>query len=143
MLASTQPAACRCQLPPPADRTFVPTVEGLAQAMRDQFPDCTEASLQAEGFPLAFQQRYGDQARTLANQGFVRQVEAPAAIYDRAGRIEKAANAAAGLVTYDAIASHLLGTGFRPRELGDIMPDVIARLCEIVIGRDLAPSQVQ
>lgn len=136
------PAACRCHQPPPEAAQFVPTVEGLAQAMRDQYPECTEETLQAEGFSLAFQKRHGDTARALANQSFVRQVETTAS-YDREGRIERAANLAAGLVPQEAIVSYLLENGYRPRELGDLMPDVIARMCEIVVGRDHAPAQVQ
>lgn len=117
-----------------------PTVEALAQAMRDQYPECTEASLQAEGFSLAFQRQHGDAARTMANKRFVRKVSTPG---DRAGRVERAANLAAGLVAHDAIASYLLANGFRPRELGDIMPDVITRMCQLVVGRANEPAQVQ
>jgi len=141
--AHTAPAAFTFHQPVAPEVEFVPTVEGLAQAMRDQFPECTEQSLQAEGFCLAFQQRHGDAARALATKTFVRQVEATTATYDREGRIERAANLAAGLVSYDAIASYLLANNYRPRELGDLMPDVIARMCEIVVGRDLEPAQVK
>ncbi|HEV7293067.1 MAG TPA: hypothetical protein VGN79_12180 [Devosia sp.] len=119
---------------------FEPMVEALAQAMRDQFPNCTEETLQVVGFPLSFQRQYGDAARKLASKTFVRQLATPE---ERAGRVEKAANMAAGLVAHDAIASYLLGNGFRPRELGDIMPDVISRMCEIVVGQANEPARVQ
>lgn len=119
---------------------FKPTVEALAEAMRRQFPNCDEKSLQAEGFTLAFQHKHGDAARKIANKAFIREVEP---FDERAYRIERAANLAAGLVTDQGIASHLLANGYRPRELGDIMPDIIARMCEIVIGRCNAPAQVQ
>lgn len=119
--------------------SFEPTVEGLAEAMRRQFPNCDEQSLQAEGFTLAFQRQHGDAARELANKDFVKELEP---FDERAYRIERAANLAAGLITDQGIATHLLANGYRPRELGEIMPDIIARMCEIVVGRCNAP-QVQ
>lgn len=119
---------------------FAPTVEALAKAMRDQFPNCSETSLQAEGFTLAFQREHADAARAIANQGFTRELDQ---FDERAYRIERAANMAAGLVAHDAIATHLLSNGYRPRELGDLMPDIIGRMCEIVVGRSNEPAQVQ
>ncbi len=141
MLAHTseQPAAaCHCQINSDPE-IFEPTVEALAEAMRSQFPNCTEETLQVVGFPLSFQRQHGDAARKLATKTFVRQLNTPE---DRAGRVEKAANMAAGLVAHDAIATYLLSNGFRPRELGDIMPDVISRMCEIVVGQANEPTQM-
>lgn len=125
---------------PDAAPAFTPTVESLAEAMRKQFPNCDEQSLQAEGFTLAFQRKHGDAARELANESFIRQIEP---FNERSYRVEKAANMAAGLVATDAIASHLLANGFNPRELGDIIGEVITRMCEIVVGVSNEPHQVQ
>lgn len=69
------------------------TVEDLAEAMRRQFPNCTEASLQAEGFTLAFQLKHGDKARELANARFVRHETRPKAPVKSIEQLEAEATA--------------------------------------------------
>lgn len=73
---SAHAATCICQQPIEPLPVFVPTVEAMADAMRNHNWNCTEDTLSALGFPLSFQRTYKDAAVALANKGFVAETDA-------------------------------------------------------------------
>lgn len=70
-------STCHCQQPIAPPPVFVPTVEGMADTMRAQSAWCTEETLQAEGYSLAFQREHRDAAIALATSSFVREQQRP------------------------------------------------------------------
>lgn len=66
---STNPD-CACHHPVVAT-VFVPTIEGLADAMRANRHNCTEDILAALGFPVSFQHQHQDAAVALARKDSV------------------------------------------------------------------------
>jgi len=107
----------------------------------------TIEDLRAEDFTDAEIAIHFPAARRIANAELAdRDVAEDAVHYDRASRIETAANIVAGMILSDSGAIHgtLRRAGFPTKELGQLYPEIIDRTVAIVHATRLAsPAQVQ
>ncbi|WP_173087323.1 hypothetical protein [Devosia sp. 1635] len=113
---------------------------------RKGYPTTLE-DLHAEDFTSDEITTHFPAARRIANRVLKdRDVADDAVEYDRAGRIEKAANIVAGMILSDSgsIITTLRSSGFPTKELGQLYPEIIDRTVALVhAARASNPAQVQ
>lgn len=137
------PVANRQSPPVFPEQTIVERMAATMITLNAQPDGVTRQGLRQEGFSQADIDRHFEDASIETTTREVREVHSERYGDNRSARIERAANLAAGLVAFDAIASYLLANGYQPRELGDIMPDIITRMCQLVVSAANEPAKVQ
>ena len=107
--------------------------------------ETTREDLEADDFSSVDIIRCHADARRIARDTLAARDVAESAEYDRAGRIEKAAQLVAGMITSGEgpLFVTLRQNGYPTTELGKLYPEIIARACAILAGNTAeAPAEV-